>query len=330
MKYNHITIEERETIQEMLWEKKSMRDIAKELGRSPSSISRELARNTTPVRKRYSPRIAQQRARKKTKSRGREQRLKNQEIREYVEEKLRLRWPPEQISGRIKIDLLDQSISHETIYQYIYHKSVRYSDHSIKEGYEDLRKYLRRKKRSRSPKQARNPRKVRFEGTSIEERPKVVLHRSRIGDWETDSVESSIHKPGVNTLLERKSGLYLVQKLKNKTSKATTEAIVSQLQHYPCHTLTLDNGSENAQWRTIVEQLNISTYYCHPYCSGERRSNENANGLLRDYFPKKTDFTTIPQTVIDQVVHQINSRPRKRHNWKTPLEVFNESVALGG
>jgi len=331
MKYRHLFIEEREKIQELLWKKKSIRSIAEELGRSPSSISRELKKNTTPIHKKYTPRQAQERALEKRKSRGRKQRLKNDEIRSYVINKLQLRWSPEQISGRIKHDLKKQSISHEAVYQFIYSQVHRKGYGYLRADGIELRHHLRRRKKRRTHKGLRNTKKLpRFNGVSIEERHSVVDKRSRIGDWETDSVESKQHRAGVNTLLERKSGLYFITKLKSSKSIDTTKAIISRLKHVPVHTLTLDNGSENAGWKDIEKSLNIKTYYCHPYCSGERGSNENTNGLLRDYFPKKTDFTTIKEEELNYVEYLLNTRPRKRLNYQTPLEIFNGSVALRG
>ena len=103
---------------------------------------------------------------------------------------------------------------------------------------------------------------------------------------------------------------------------ATTQAIISQLKDYPCHTITLDNGSENAQWRVLEKELNVSTYYCHPYCSGERGSNENANGLLRSYFPKGTDFSKLDGRTVQAAIKRINNTPRKLLNYLTPAEVF--------
>ena len=329
MKYKHLTIEEREKIQQLLWEGNSIRTVSKEIGRSASSISREIKRNRSPVKKKYTPRIAQDRANAKKKNRGREKTLKNDAVRSYVIEKLKLRWSPEQISGRIKYDMVNESISHEAIYQFIYHQIHRNGYGYVKPEHEDLRSCLRRSHKRRQRQGMRKSHKVsRFKGVSIEKRPAVVTHRSRIGDWETDTVESCWHKAGVNTLLERKSGLYFITKLKDKESITTTQTIVSRLQHMPVYTITLDNGSENAGWRDIELLLNVNTYYCHPYCSGERGSNENTNGLLRDFFPKKTDFTTIGEKEISYVEYLINTRPRKRLGWKTPLEVFNESVAV--
>ena len=330
MKYKHFTIQEREQIQLRLWQKESLRAIATKLDRSPSSISRELKRHPPPKRHPYHPRLAHKQALQARRSRGRKERLKNTQVRSYVISHLKLRWSPQQIAGRIKIDL-DYTISHEAIYQFIYAQIHRGGYGYLKLGGEDLRPYLRRRHKRRIRKGLRKSQRLpRFNGTSIEHRSLIVSARSRIGDWESDTVESCAGKPGVNTLLERTSGLYFITKLYDKTSISTKQAIVSRLHNLRIHTLTFDNGSENADWRSIENTLNTKTYFCHPYCSGERGSNENTNGLLRDFFPKRTDFTTIPCRELTTVEYLLNTRPRKRLYWKTPLEVFNKSVALEG
>lgn len=330
MKYKHLTIEEREIVQRLIWEEKSIRYIANTLKRSPSSISREIKRNNPKLSKRYTPRKAHERAKYKRKCRGRKERLKNNEIRDYVISKLKLRWSPEQIAGRIKLDI-NQSISHEAVYQFIYYQIHRDGYGYLKTDCIDLRGCLRRRRKRRIRKGLRNTKPVsRFNGHSIEERPKIVDLRTRIGDWETDTVESTKGSPGVNTLLERRSGLYFITKLEDKTNISTYKAIYTRLKDIPTHTLTMDNGGENACWRLIEETMNINTYHCHPYCSGERGANENTNGLFRDFFPKGTNFVNVSNTAIQHVENLLNNRPRKRLGWKTPLEVFNESVALRG
>lgn len=331
MKYKHFTIEEREKLQLLWWQRLSIRTISKEIGRSPSSISRELRRNFPVEHNVYTPRIAQNRALLKRKERGRKDRLKSKEIREYVIKHLKERWSPEQISGRLKIDL-HQSISHEAIYQFIYAQIFRQGWGNVRENCEDLRMCLRRRKKVRYAKNSRKGQRIfKPKGISIEERPEVVLERSRIGDWEGDTVESKDHKPGVNTLLERKSGLYLITHLKSKTSSATCDAVRTRLEFLPDRfkkTLTLDNGTENSNWKRIQKETKMKCFYAHPYSSWERGSNENANGLLRDYFPKKTDFSMISRELLATVEYKLNTRPRKRLGWKTPLEVW--SVALTG
>ncbi|MCR4284138.1 MAG: IS30 family transposase [Parcubacteria group bacterium] len=331
MKYKHLTIEEREKIQEMLWQKASVRRIAAEIGRNPASISRELQRNNPIERKRYTPRAAHERALGKRKSRGRMERLKNDQIRSYVVQKLKRRWSPEQIAGRIQADLKEK-ISHEAIYQYIYAQVHRNGWGCLRPGHEDLRRYLRRRRKRRIKNGTRRCQRIfKPKGVSIDMRPDIIDTRVRFGDWEGDSVESVNHKPGINTAVERKSGIVFITKLKDKTAKATTDAMGQRFKDVPKRlkqTITLDNGPENSDWPTIEKEIGLSCFYAHPYCSGERGTNENTNGLIRDYFPKKTDFSIITDEEIKYVESEINNRPRKRLDWKTPLEVW--SVALQG
>jgi len=190
--------------------------------------------------------------------------------------------------------------------------------------------YLRQKRKRRTLKGCRKYQRVlKPYGTSIDDRPGVVEHRKRIGDWESDTVESCDHKPGVNTLLERKTGLYLITKVKDKTSTSTISVIEKRMREIPEQrkkTMTFDNGPENRDWKLFEENTNIKSYFAHPYHSWERGSNENANGLLRDYFPKGTDFSMISEEELSKVEYSLNTRPRKRLGGKTPLEVWG--VAL--
>lgn len=336
MKYTHFTIEERERIQEMLWQKASIRSIATALGRSASSVSREINRNLDSIRRRrYTPRTAHQRAFLKRKSRGRKDRLKNQEIRDYVVRRLKKRWSPEQIAGATKSDI-NESISHEAIYQFIYHQVYRNGWGLLKPGREDLRPYLRRRKKRRTHKGMRRCQKMSLEkGLSIDLRPKVVNDKIRIGDWESDTVASKDNGTGINTFVERKTGLVLITKLKDKTSEATVSAIESRIKRLPQklkQTATFDNGPENQKWQELEKRTGLKCFFAHAYHSWERGTNENTNGLIRDYFPKKTDFNMITDGQIEEVENLLNNRPRKRLGWKSPLEVFNKelSVALGG
>lgn len=330
MKYKHLTVEEREKIQVMLWQKSSIRSIAAALDRSPSSVSREINRNKDILGRRfYIPRTAHERALKKRTSRGREDRLKNDTIRNYVVSHLKNdEWSPEQIAGRLSTDIPEQTISHEAIYQYIYAQVYRNGWGLLKPGKEDLRCCLKRRHKRRQKKGMRRSKKVpRFSGYSIEKRPFVVDSRTRIGDWETDSIASINNRPGLNSLTERKSGLVLLTKLKDKTAKATTEAITRRVPGFPAYTMTMDNGSENQGWREIEDKIQgLKCFYAHSYASWERGSNENANGLVRWYFPKKTDFSKITEEEIARVECSLNTRPRKRLGWKTPLEVFSEEL----
>ena len=325
MKYKHLSIWEREKIQELLWQNKSIRSIAEVLGRSPSSVNREINKNI-PLHYQYTPRLANERALKKRKSRGRKLRLKSLFIRRYVVEHLKLGYSPEQIAGRLSLEYPKEKISHEAIYQYIYH---RIQSNYIKKGDIDLRIYLKRRHRRREKKGMRKGQRIfKPKGFSIEERPKEVDRRKTLGHWEGDSVVSRKSKVGLNTLVERKTGLVLISKIKNGTANETANTVVKRLQNFPCKTLTTDNGTENFAYEKIQDELKISCYFAHPYCSGERGTNENTNGLIRWYLPKGTDFATISDETLKAIENTLNNRPRKRLGWKTPLEAFNESVAL--
>jgi transposase, IS30 family len=328
MQYKHFSIEEREKIQELLWHKKSIRHIAHTLNRSPSSVSREVRKNYPETRNQYTPRLAHEKALAKRRCRGRVFGLKNAAIRTYVVSHLKRGYSPEQIAGSMRKEKVGH-ISHEAIYQYIYRQIHRDGYGHVKPGKEDLRLYLRRKKKRRTPHGVRKTYSVtRLDGgKSIDVRPPRVATRKRLGDWEGDTVESCQHKPGINTLVDRKSGYVLITKVKDKTSGATVEAM-KRLALFPCHTITLDNGPENTNWKDMEAITHASVYYAHPYHSWERGTNENTNGLIREYFPKGTDFALISDEEISNVEYILNTRPRKRLNWSTPLEIM--SVALRG
>jgi IS30 family transposase len=256
--------------------------------------------------------------------------LKNEIVRNYVIEHLKQDWSPEQIAGTIKLEL-NQKISHETIYQYVYAQIHRDGYGLLRSGHEDLRLYLKRRHKRRGQRGNRSVQRVlRPKGPSIEDRPLIVEQRLRVGDWESDSIASKDNAPGLNSLVERKTGLVLLTKVQDKTAAATTRVIARRLSDMPRHTITFDNGSENQNWQELECLIGSECFFAHPYHSWERGTNENTNGLVRWYFPKGTDFRTIPEEAIKAVEYTLNTRPRKRLNWKTPLEVFNQGVALQG
>jgi transposase, IS30 family len=333
MKFKHFSIEEREKIQELLWQKTSIRSIARVIGRCPSSISREINRNI-PLQRSYKPRVANVRALERRKNRGRKMRLKNGFIRRYVVAGLKSGMSPEQISGRLHLEYPNESISHEAIYQYIFSQVYRNGWGLIRNGYHDLRKYLKRRHNRRGQKGMRHVQRVfRPKGPSIDDRPKEIETRKTLGHWETDSMISKKSKVGLNTLVERKTGLVLISKINDRSAKNTKETVVRRLSVIPkeCRqTVTSDNGTENFEYDKIQTEINILWFFAHPYHSWERGTNENTNGLIRWYFPKGTDFATITDDDIKAVEAALNNRPRKRLGWKTPLEAFNESVALTG
>jgi transposase, IS30 family len=221
MKYQHFTIQEREKIQELLWNKQSIREIVRQLERSPSSVSREIKRHLPNELRRYTPRVAHQQALQSRHSRGGAARLKNDAVREYVIDHLKLHWSPEQIAGKIKEDIQEET-SYEAIYQYIYAQIYRNGYGYLKPGSEDLRIYLRWKRKRRQKKGFRKVQRLMSKnGTSIDERPRIVEKRKRLGDWEGDSVESRDHRPGINTLVDRKTGFVFITKLNVKSGAET-------------------------------------------------------------------------------------------------------------
>ena len=225
MQYKHFSVEERELLQTLWWQRQSIRTIARSLRRSPSSVSRELGRNFPPEHTVYTPRLAHERALTKQRSRGRTERLKNETIRAYVTNHLKLGWSPEQISRRMESDGIG-TISHEAIYQYVYHQVHRNGWGLLKPGCEDLRPYLRRHRKRRMKKGLRrSQRTLKPYGRSIETRPVIVNDRLRTGDWESDTVESVNHTAGINTLVERKTGYVYITRLKDRTSEATAVAL---------------------------------------------------------------------------------------------------------
>lgn len=326
MKYQHLRVEEREEIQLGLLCGESLRTIAKRLDRDHTSLGRELSRNSSPVVEKYTPRLAEGRAQEKRSNRGRVERLKNETVRTYVVEQLKERWSPEQIAGTIEA-AKGETISHEAIYQYIYAQVHRGGNGWVKPGREDLRPYLTRRHKKRAKKGMRKGERIfKPKGIPIDERPVVVDLRSRIGDWEGDSIESKDHAPGLNSLVDRKSGLLLLSRLSAKTARATREVVSKRLSHLPAHTLTVDNGPENQEWRETQEATSAQVYFAHPYHSWERGTNENTNGLVRRYFPKGTDFREVSEEEIARVEYALNTRPRKRHGFKSPLEIWSGAL----
>lgn len=325
-KYKHLTIEEREIIQEMLWQKNSVRNIAQKLKRSPSSISREINKNRDSLsRRHYTPRTAQEKAIKNRSKRGREVRLKNRHVRDYTIKHLKLGWSPEQISGTIK-DSIGETISYEAIYQYIYNQIYRHGNGYVKPGCEDLRSCLARRRKRRMKKGGRKSYRIdKGPLPSIENRPIDVELRINVGHWESDLIVSKQSRFKLKTINERFSGLVFIQKVNNGTIEESNKAVITKLKNIPSKyrkTLTMDRGSENLGYEEIENTLNIDCFYAHAYASWERGSNENLNGLIRRFLPKKTDFNTISDDEINKIEYLLNSRPRKRLGFKTPYEVF--------
>ena len=322
--YSHITEEEREQIAMLHWEGNRTSEIARSLGRDKSTISRELNRNSSSKYRCYTPCQAQHRSDERRKASSRRPRLKNSLIRHYVRDKLAIGWSPELIAGRLSLDHPGRSISHEAIYQYIYHPRT--------EGREELIACLRRAHRKRKQKGiGRKEKKTKIPNrVSIDERPKSVESRRHWGHWEGDSLISRKSTVSLNSLTERKSRLLLLSRIKRKGAEETKDAVIRRFKGLPKRmrkTLTLDNGTENAGHEEITARTGVQCYFAHPYSSWERGTNEHINGLVRWYLPKGTDFGKISDEQIAHIESLINNRPRKCLGFKTPLEVASR-VAL--
>lgn len=310
MNYIQVTREERYQISALQKAGLKQSEIADVLNRSPSTISRELSRNRG--KRGYRPKQAHI---KSLERRAVNARQIDDATWQFAEEKLSLQWSPEQISGHVYI-------SPETVYQRVY---------ADKRAGGLLWKNLRCQKQRRKRYGKMDRRGIIPNRLSIEERPAIVEERKRIGDWEADTVIGKNHKQAIVTIVERKTGLTLIRKVKRKTAQAVSKAMVALLKPYRnwVHTITSDNGREFAGHEEIAEQLNADFYFAHPYSSWERGTNENTNGLIRQYFPKNRDFTTITQQEINTVMMRLNNRPRKRLGYLTPNQVFFKSgVAL--
>lgn len=312
MTYKHLTREERYQIHTLRRQGVSLGCIAAELGRSRSTISRELQRNAGP--RGYKPAQAHDQARARQCLRRNAQHFSNADW-QHVEALLRLFLSPEQVSGRLRLEKAI-CISTEAIYQRAYRDKARGGD---------LVSYLRcqkvRRKRYASGQERRG---VLANRTGIEQRPAVVEQRSRIGDWEGDTVIGRNHKGVLLTLVERKSRYTLACQLNSRHGEGVSEAVIALLRPHKsrCRTLTFDNGKEFAQHAFIAQCLRAKVYFAHPYCSWERGLNENHNGLLRQYFPKKTNLLKVSQHEVNDAVYLLNHRPRKCLGYRTPHEVF--------
>lgn len=308
MSYTQLTQEQRYQIYALMKAGFNQTEIATEIGVHKATISREQERNRG--QRGYRPKQAQELA-------GARRQLRAQpritpETWQQVEQLLYQQWSPEQIRGRLKLQGR-AAVSHERIYQYIYRDK--------REGgvlHLNLRSQKKRRKRYGSyDRRGQLPAR-----TSISQRPAIVEHKTRLGDWEADTIIGQHHREAIVSLVERKSKLTRLAKVRRNTAEAMCQAVVAQLQSLTVKTITSDNGREFAQHQRIAQQLKADFYFAHPYASWERGLCENTNGLVRQYFPKKSEFSKITDKQINQVVMRLNNRPRKTLGYRTPNEVF--------
>jgi transposase, IS30 family len=352
MKHTKLTRTERELLGQWKKERLSNIECAKRLGRDRSTIGRELNRNKTRVAAGrndweiiYEPIHAHSVAmNRKQKAFNAKHPLKNQDVYSYVLDHLREGWSPEQISGRLReIDHKgekDWQICMETIYAFIYKEKTDKTKQgqlsemdgrkkktkialTVTDVSHPLYEFLRRKQKKRRKKNGRKVQRVRIpDRVSIHDRPKIVAKRKQFGHWEGDSIVGKNHTSGLHTEYERVSSLirfeYLVRINADETVSAA-QKIFSTLPVHARRTTTLDNGSEHVKHAGFGLQV----YFADPYASWQRGGNENGNMWIRYYFPKRTDFSTITDEELKDVEWELNNRPRKRLNFKTPQEVFD-------
>ena len=319
-KYNHLTNEERDLIAVRNAEGKGQEKIAREVGRSISTISRELKRNKSSKGLYLATEAAKQAKERKSKAHQRK-RIPDEFTRKYIEDRIiQDQWTPEQISGRLKLGYPEHYVSHETIYQYIYNKKPELGLHLPRNRYRRLPKNkLRKTKGSKI-----------LDRVSIKERPPEIEERKEFGHFEADCVVSSRKGKGaLLTMAERVSRYTIIAKLDEKTSFQTNLALSFALSKYPkdlVKSTTYDNGSEFSGHKEVNNVINMASYFCEPYHSWEKGTVENRNGVIRYYFPKGTDFSKITEEQIKYVQDKINNRPMKLLGFKTPKEVHDKMV----
>lgn len=318
--FTQLTLEQRYQLEALLKmePKLKQKEIALQLGISESTVSREKRRHSKP-RVGYRANDAQQQADKKRKRPAYKMTEEHISIiRPLLEEDL----SPEQIVGRLKFQDIE-CVCHETIYQYIYHQQ--------KKG-DNLYVHLRRKRKKRRKrlKKVDNRGKIPNK-TMIDQRPAEVELKQQIGHWEGDTIIGANHQGAILTLVERVSKYTLVVALEAKTAQQVEEKIVVALQkiQLPVYTITFDNGREFTNHQAIAQQLSIQVFFAHPYHSWERGLNENTNGLIRQYIPKKQDFKELSKGHIENIQNKLNNRPRKTLNFLSPIEfIQNQKIAF--
>lgn len=322
---NNLTFYDRQRLEYWLRTNQSMRAIARILRRDHSVLVRELKRNGNGGRKRYRADVAQKMFEQRVHQQHRGKLDKYPELKELVVEGLKKEWSPDIIAGRLKDNqptgLLGKTISHESIYHYIYNRDGRY---------EGLFKYLRQGKNKRQKRHERKTRKLPvIERISIHQRPAVVGERTRYGDWESDSVIFSKQKTILSVQSERKSKLIRMHKVVDKSAEETKYALIKTVESLPIEmfkTITFDNGGEGARHMEIKREYGIETYFCDPFASWQKGGVENANKLIRYYLPRGTDLSKLTDRDIYDIQEKLNDRPRRCLGYQTPNEVINKVV----
>ena len=329
-RYNHLSIYERSILQHYVNSKVSIRKIAEKLGRSPSTISRELKRNSIAntnsiditIEKKYEAEEADKAYRLRISHAPKRHKLDDKRYADKVTELLQKYWSPEQISNRLRKENREISISTSTIYR------------GLESGLlaAELRIVLRIKGKHRCGGHKKSPcGHLNIEYT-IHDRPKSVDNRKQTGHWESDTLRGAMWSGCIATHAERKSRMLVMGKTNDRTAKEFTEATIRAFNMIPANkvkSFTCDHGKEFSMHRELSEALGCKVYFADPHAPWQRGTNENLNGLLRQFFPKRTSFADVTQEDLDDIAYLLNSRPRKSLNWKSPIEVFfNKSLHL--
>lgn len=310
--YNHFTPTEREKILIFHDRGASIRAMARMLGRAVSSVSRELKRNLTSDGT-YCAHEAEAKYRQRRKRCVRKRRLDEPELKALITEKLLDFWSPEQIDGRLKFEKSQLQVSYATIYR------------GINSGKLEVpKKCLRRGGRQPSPHEDETRGRIHNYKT-IHERPLSAGKRSRFGHWEGDTVRGAVGKGAAATFVERKSGFLVAALMPNRKAKTLNDTMSEAFAGFPVslkRSFTVDHGNEFFAYKEVEEKLGTQVYFADPYCPWQRGLNENTNGLLRQYYPKKCDFLRVTTKQFQAVVDSLNNRPRKRLGFRSPREYF--------
>jgi len=315
--YKHLVYEQRCQLAALRANGMTQKEIAKQLNCTESTVSRELKRNTGM--RGYHFKQAQELSDKRRHAASSKVTVMTEDMIQKVIEKLKMEWSPEQISGRFKKEGV--AISHETIYQYIW-KDKKNGGNIYKKLRHSGKKYNKRSGKNSG--RGCIPNRV-----DIEKRPKAVESKSRIGDWEGDTVIGAKHQGALATYVDRRSKFTIMCKLPNKESEVTKNRTIEAFMPIKrrVKTITYDNGKEFSKHEIIADALDAKCYFAKPYHSWERGLNEHTNGLIRQYFPKETNFNDITEADVEMVMNKINNRPRKVLGYKTPREVFMRGLS---
>ena len=314
----HFTVEQRYKLEVLLQQNVRKAAIAIELGKDISSIYREIERNSDVRNAVYKSDLANRKCYKRHKEKTKSQRF-NLETKNYVRSLIEEDLSPEQIVGKSIKDGFN-CVSHETIYKYIWQDKKKGGNLYI---------HLRTQGKTYRKRGVSKDKRGQIVGRiGIENRPKEVEEKQRFGDLEIDLVIGKDHKGALLTINDRATGMLQMKKIESKDAEIVKNATIELLQSWKpfLQTITSDNGKEFAKHQSIAAMLEVDYYFANPYCSWERGANENLNGLIRQYFPKGSEFSLITNEQVENVVNKLNNRPRKRHQFNSPNQVYLQKI----